>query len=663
MEEPPPPPAVTAAGSSGEADTHLPYAEKDAFLWECEHPKPSLLSSILDKVCLKNDSHSLECLPWRSESLSYKNCSENLKCEKESARRSHENLDFVQKPYEPPCLGKSSRITPVKAGGGDEVMPGGLKPLKYSDSVEVLSVIRYNNNNHNSNNNISNNSNSSKHKVDNTTPSPINFDSSSDIDSIYGQQQQQQTETKIELHDNEAVKFGRNTGGGGGGGREISRSLSMSHPPHIDDDDPREPPERATRSDRKFHSLGRSQDKFVSLDGGTTTTTQGSTTDHTDLRRYGSGHTLLERSQPSESCHDLTFRDKPQPAGGVSQQGRQKTTCSRDTQYHPHAPKYSPVPSYQEQPKLSGRKQELIAQLLSPETRDQSRQLEILSQLLQSDLTDVKLAAAAAAAAASEPCQSQPDNAQPGYGGGVQRYQQHQTPEPPSHNTANEKTHSFNQRSDLLRKLDQTKCALLLEQLIEADAARTRAGRLREAPEQAQKTLPRTQAKEMGRPGQAKGQGDLMAQEAWLHEILQRGYRETAASSANYQDLGQTEAAAAAQRLQYEAGQRYSDHLPAGTSRHQPDHRPTRESGSRHHDTSGSRQQDTSGGRQQDTGGRHQDTGGRHQDTGGRHQDTLSRHPDIIHNRPEEGGHRSEEQEYEDSRRLAREKGELQGFP
>ena len=206
-----------------------PYEDKNGFVWECEPPKQGIISSILDKVCLKNDL-SLECLPWRTESLSYRNCSENMKCEKDSSRRSQEDLDFVQKPYEPPCLGKSSRITPVKTGNED--IPPGVKPLKYSDSIEVLSVIRYNN----------------KMKTGNS-PSPVSFDSGSDGDSIYGQPNIK--EVKLGQEKMEVSRKHK--------GREMSRSMSISHPPG-DDSDQRED---EIKPEKRFFSLGRSHHKDV----------------------------------------------------------------------------------------------------------------------------------------------------------------------------------------------------------------------------------------------------------------------------------------------------------------------------------------------------------------------------------------------------------------
>ena len=51
---------------------------------------------------------------------------------------------MVQKPYEPPALGKSSRITPV--GGVEESLATSQSHVNTSlepDAVEVLSVIRY----------------------------------------------------------------------------------------------------------------------------------------------------------------------------------------------------------------------------------------------------------------------------------------------------------------------------------------------------------------------------------------------------------------------------------------------------------------------------------------------------------------------------------------
>ena len=555
-----------------------PYQEKNSFLWECEHPKPSLLSSILDKVCVKNEGHSLECLPWRTESMSYKNCSENLKCDKDSSRRSQEDLDFVQKPYEPPCLGKSSRITPVKAGGED--MPGGVKPLKYSDSVEVLSVIRYN-----------------KLKNENTTPSPINFDSGSDIDSIYGHQ----GETKIELHDTEAIKLRNN------GGREISRSLSMSHPPTNE----QEPNESELRPDRKFHSLGRCQEKFSPMER------KPDSSDPTDLRNLHVTDSA-GRTHPSESCHDLTFHDRSASTQKPLSQLQQEIQSQN----------YKSQAAYSESKKLSNRNLDLISQLLNPDTRDQNQQLDILSQLLQSDLSRFKGAQADPSQLRSGSQQS--DNNSLGSG---------------SHSLGdNTKKYSdiketrvdrpYAQRTDLIRKLsqeelDQNKCSILLEQLLDCEASRTR-GSKKEPSEQVslhhgriqqrsqdidlgrRETTPRNQ--EMGHRHQEIGHwhqetGNRHQGTGQRHQGTVHGHQETGI------------------RLQ-ESVQRY---LETG-NRH-----PETGQGHRHH---------------QETSQRHQELGNRHQDTGHRNQEGGQRHQEAGH-------HRHQEQEFEDKRRSGKEKGKF----
>ena len=347
-----------------------PYQEKNEFVWECEHPKQGgILSSILDKVCLKNDNLSLECLPWRTENtMSYKNCSDSLKYEKESARRSQENLDCVQKPYEPPCLGKSSRITPVKAAGNEEMAPG-VKPLKYSDSVEVLSVIRYN-----------------KMKNGNTTPSPINFDSSSDMDSIYGQP----TIHDAKLESAEKIDKYRNRKG-----REISRSMSMSHPPgeETDGQEPEPKPEK------KFYSLGRHQEKELctKYPDGDLKTDKSETTDLRNLHGPESGAGDAKRS--SGSCHDLpvdfTFHEADHPAQRHSQRNHSQSSPTFSPQEGrppppPPALEVHHEPVYSESKKKQNRNLELISELLNPGIRDPDRQLQILGQLLNSDLSRMK---------------------------------------------------------------------------------------------------------------------------------------------------------------------------------------------------------------------------------------------------------------------------------
>ena len=346
-----------------------PYQEKNEFVWECEHPKQGgILSSILDKVCLKNDNLSLECLPWRTENtMSYKNCSDSLKYEKESTRRSQENLDCVQKPYEPPCLGKSSRITPVKAPGSEEMAPG-VKPLKYSDSVEVLSVIRYN-----------------KMKNGNTTPSPINFDSSSDMDSIYGQP----TIHDAKLESAEKIDKYRNKNG-----REISRSMSMSHPPG-EEPDGQEP---ESKPERKFYSLGRHQEKELC----TKYPEEDSKTDKsepTDLRNlHGPEVGKGEAKRSSGSCHDLqvdfTFHEAEHPTKPQLPQQQRHHSQSPPTfnpqEVRPPSLEAHDEPVYAESKKMKHRNIELINELVNPGNRDPDRQLQLLSQLLNSDLSRLK---------------------------------------------------------------------------------------------------------------------------------------------------------------------------------------------------------------------------------------------------------------------------------
>ena len=145
--------------------------------------KRGILSSIMDKVRSKdeNGKKTVDCLPFgkddhrRSQPLL-----DNLLLDCAGAGRSRDRDDsdsIVQKPYEPPALGKSSRITPVGGlGAGEEQMSAShqsqVTPGPETDAVEVLSVIRYN-----------------KSKVSSSlTPSTMRSHSGSDTASVVSQQ-------------------------------------------------------------------------------------------------------------------------------------------------------------------------------------------------------------------------------------------------------------------------------------------------------------------------------------------------------------------------------------------------------------------------------------------------------------------------------------------
>ena len=124
--------------------------------------KRGILGSIFDKVRSKEDGgrKSVDCLPFgKDEGRRSQQLLDNLlldcagvRTSRESDKKTSQESDsIVSKPYEPPALGKSSRITPV--GGLEEPfvptsqtvhstslnpLPTGLEP----DAVEVLSVIR-----------------------------------------------------------------------------------------------------------------------------------------------------------------------------------------------------------------------------------------------------------------------------------------------------------------------------------------------------------------------------------------------------------------------------------------------------------------------------------------------------------------------------------------
>jgi len=147
--------------------------------------KRGILSSIFDKVRSKEDgkkAQTIECLPFSTKDEHRKSqplleniidCAASFRNSKDELKKSQDSVDsIVQKPYEPPALGKSSRITPV---GGEEPPVSSQSTgssCMETDSVEVLSVIRYN-----------------KSKVGtSTTPTTLRSQSGSDTNSILSQQ-------------------------------------------------------------------------------------------------------------------------------------------------------------------------------------------------------------------------------------------------------------------------------------------------------------------------------------------------------------------------------------------------------------------------------------------------------------------------------------------
>ena len=118
--------------------------------------KRGILSSIFDKVRSKDESgkKSVDCLPFGKERSEDQRKSQplldNLLLDCTGGRAREDSADsIVQKPYEPPALGKSSRITPVGGGGEEQTASSHQSQLTSgleTDAVEVLSVIRYNKN-------------------------------------------------------------------------------------------------------------------------------------------------------------------------------------------------------------------------------------------------------------------------------------------------------------------------------------------------------------------------------------------------------------------------------------------------------------------------------------------------------------------------------------
>lgn len=176
-------------------EAKLDFDMPDPPLEYCELPRKGLgdngdskrgiLSSIFDKVRSKEEgkkAQTIECLPFSTKDEHRKSqplleniidCAASFRNSKDELKKSQDSVDsIVQKPYEPPALGKSSRITPV---GGEEPPVSSQSTgssCMETDSVEVLSVIRYN-----------------KNKVtSSTTPTTLRSQSGSDTNSILSQQ-------------------------------------------------------------------------------------------------------------------------------------------------------------------------------------------------------------------------------------------------------------------------------------------------------------------------------------------------------------------------------------------------------------------------------------------------------------------------------------------
>ena len=189
-------------------------------------------------------------------------------------------------------------------------------------------------------------------------------------------------------------------------GREICRSMSMSHPP-VEDLDTKE---EEMKPEKKFYSLGRYQDKEQFSKYNTNEGRTAESSDPTDLRNLHCPEPPRSRVQhtPAEPRRDLqaeiTFHESelfsPQPEFGNHQtiyQQRQRHQSQSSPPLAPddsrsHLPLVDPrgEPLYAESKKLNNRHLELISQLLNPENREQAQQIQILSQLLQSDLSRYK---------------------------------------------------------------------------------------------------------------------------------------------------------------------------------------------------------------------------------------------------------------------------------
>ena len=181
-------------------DTEMP----DPPLEYCELPrkgisdangdlKRGILSSIFDKVRSKdeNGKKTVDCLPFGKDRSEDQRKSQplldNLLLDCTGGRAREDSSDsIVQKPYEPPALGKSSRITPVGGGGEDQAASSHPSQLTgaglETDAVEVLSVIRY-----------------SKNKMSSSlTPSTMRSNSGSDTASVVSQQGQEGARAECE---------------------------------------------------------------------------------------------------------------------------------------------------------------------------------------------------------------------------------------------------------------------------------------------------------------------------------------------------------------------------------------------------------------------------------------------------------------------------------
>ena len=113
-----------------------------------------ILGSIMDRVRSKDEGgggggggrRTVDCLPFSKEELRRSQpLLDNLLLECAGGKKGHDSGDsIVQKPYEPPALGKSSRITPV--GGAEEAPATSQTQAAATEApdpaVEVLSVIR-----------------------------------------------------------------------------------------------------------------------------------------------------------------------------------------------------------------------------------------------------------------------------------------------------------------------------------------------------------------------------------------------------------------------------------------------------------------------------------------------------------------------------------------
>merc|ERR1719471_517760 len=215
--------------------------------------KRGILSSIFGAVRSKEEpgKKSVDCLPFGSKDEHRRSqpLLENLDCTG-NLKRSADSVDSV-KPYEPPALGKSSRITPV---GSEEVAAVSTSQSANSscsveDSVEVLSVIRYN-----------------KLKMS-APPSTLHSISGSDTGSIMSQGydsrlgnfQLSKSEARLDqarVSSTHQEKLRSQSSSRPGGGREgeeggFGSYLRRSSAPEIDHESPGEEEEREARRRRE----------------------------------------------------------------------------------------------------------------------------------------------------------------------------------------------------------------------------------------------------------------------------------------------------------------------------------------------------------------------------------------------------------------------------